>query len=114
MLDDDDVVIVGLQAADELGAPDALLDIEVGGGLIEDIDLYLLDHHDQHGETLQLTTRQLVDITSVQLVQLQILAELIAEIQHVLLFNVLADIALGGFGDTVDVLRFYGRFKGQF
>mgnify|MGYP000899123386 FL=1 len=47
MLNEDNVVVVGLKPSDQLCTVNALLDIEVRGGLVEYVDFGFLDHYDQ-------------------------------------------------------------------
>lgn len=46
VLDNDDVVIVGLKFSDQLRTFDSLLNIEIGCWFVEDVHFHLLDHHD--------------------------------------------------------------------
>lgn len=71
VLDDDDVVVGAEKRADDTGGSQSLLDIEVGRGLVEHVNIGLLDADCANGETLKLTTREMADITIVNVAQLQ-------------------------------------------
>ena len=79
VLDADDVeaFLVLEDITDDLGSLQTLLDIEVGGGLIEHVHIGLSDGDKSNSETLKLTTRELVEVTLHQVSQLQLLGNLI-------------------------------------
>ena len=70
LLDRDDVLrrvavapLLGLlrvrEGADDLGRRHALLDVEEGGGLIEEVDVGLGDGRGRNGKALELASREL-------------------------------------------------------
>ena len=69
MLDDDDVgAVVDLQEApDGPGGLEALLDVQVGGGLVEHVDVRLLHDDDADREALQLAAGEVLDVARVDL-----------------------------------------------
>jgi len=54
VLDDNDVVVLLQERADRLAGMDALLDVQVGGGLVEHEDVRLLHRHHRDRKALQL------------------------------------------------------------
>lgn len=71
VFDDNDVVVVTEKRSDDHGSAQTLLDIEVRGRLIEHVDIGLLDTDGTDGETLKFTTREEVDISIQDVVQLE-------------------------------------------
>ena len=63
MLDNDDIAVRSEQTADQATSGKTLLDIQEGRRLVEHVDIGLLHAHHADGETLQLTTREEVNIT---------------------------------------------------
>jgi len=107
---DDDNVVVGLeQTANHAASGQTLLDIKERRWLVKHVDIGLLHTSDGNGETLQLTTRQEIDVTVNDLVEF--------EFCHDLLQTLLADLGalfdesanrpfgtLDGSGNLVDIL----------
>lgn len=52
MLDNDDIIVVSLYASNKMRDLYSLLDIQVRGRLIKDVDICLLDHHDHQRKPL--------------------------------------------------------------
>lgn len=71
VFDDNDVVVVTEKRSDDHGSAQTLLNIEVRGRLIEHVDIGLLDTDGTDGETLKFTTREEVDISIQDVVQLE-------------------------------------------
>jgi hypothetical protein len=71
VLDNDDVVVITEERADDQSGAQTLLDIEVRGRLVEHVDIGLLDGDSSNSETLELTTRKEVDVTVHNVVQLK-------------------------------------------
>lgn len=63
VLDDNDVTVGSEQAANQTTGCKTLLDIQEGRRLVEHVDIGLLHADHADGETLQLTTRQEVNVT---------------------------------------------------
>lgn len=71
VLDDDDVVVVTKERADDLGSTQTLLDIKVGRRLVEHVNIRLLNTNSTDSETLKLTTGKEVDVSVHDVIQLQ-------------------------------------------
>ena len=106
VLDGDDVVAGSKKTADDLGSDETLPNIEVGGRLVEHIHVGPLDAGHGDSETLQLSTRELDDLTSKDLVQLKDIAQFLLVVELELGVKHCADGhgALDGSGDVVDIL----------
>lgn len=63
VLDDDDVAVGSEETANKATSGETLLDIQEGGRLVEHVDIGFLHADHADGETLQLTTREEVNIT---------------------------------------------------
>jgi hypothetical protein len=113
VLHNDDVIIVGLKSSDQLRAFDSLLDIQIGRRLIEDVDFDFLDHHDQHSESLQLSTGKLINVSAIKLLKLQLNSQFVTESKIVFLLDILTNIALCCFGDAIHILGLDGRLEGK-
>lgn len=77
VLDDDNVVVWAEEGADDGGSLKTLLDIEVGGRLVEHVDIGLLDTDGSDGETLEFSAREEGNITVHDVVQLKGVANLL-------------------------------------
>lgn len=77
VLDDNDVVVVSEERANDQGSTQSLLDIEVRRRLVKHVDVGLLDSNGSDGKTLKLTTREEVDISVHDVVQLQDIGDLL-------------------------------------
>ena len=107
MLDDHDLLL-DAQVLDEAGHLDPLIDIEVRCGLVEEVDVGVLHHGRGHGDPLQLSAGQLVQLPVEDLRQLEHLGGLVDG--HALLDpgQQVSDDALGCLRELVDVLRLHG------
>mmetsp|Transcript_414 Transcript_414/g.1009 ORF Transcript_414/g.1009 Transcript_414/m.1009 type:complete len:224 (+) Transcript_414:1150-1821(+) len=105
MLHNDEVVVRLLQRSDHVGSVDALPNVKVGRGLVEHVDVRVLHAEHADGEALELTTRQVLDLTFLQVVQLQLSAQRVLLLSLVFLREDLPDLAGHLLRDLVHVLR---------
>lgn len=75
---DDDEIVVLQTGANDLGGLEPLLDVEVGGGLVEHVDVVLLYGRDADAKSLQLSSRQIANFPIRKMPQLQFLHELLS------------------------------------
>lgn len=109
VLDNNDVVVIAEKRADNPGSAETLLDIKVRGRLVKHVDVGLLDTDGTDSETLQLTTRQVGDVTIHDVVELENLGHLLHIVEGGTALNEGADTLLratDGLGDLVDILGF--------
>ena len=69
MLNNDYVAVWTEKAANHASSGKTLLDIEVGGRLVEHIHVCLLDADNPNGEALELSSREKIDATIGDLIQ---------------------------------------------
>lgn len=108
VLDDNDVVVITEQRANDLGSAQSLLDIEVGRRLVEHVDVGLLDANGTNGETLKLTTRKMTNVTVHNMVELEDIGDLLGSLQGVSALDKMADTSVGAtdsLGNLINVLR---------
>lgn len=70
VFNDDNVIIWTQERANNCSCLETLLDVQIGRGLVEHVDISLLDTYCSNGEALQFSTGQEVDITIQNMVQL--------------------------------------------
>lgn len=105
-----DVVVVPDERSNHGSGLESLLDIEERTGLVEQVDILLLDADETESESLQLTTGKVGDVTVVNVSQLQNIENLV-EVAHGLIGLLGKDGADGalstteGLGNLVDILR---------
>lgn len=69
MLDDNDEAVRTQETANDLTGRQTLLDIQERGWLVEHVDVSLLHTHSRNGKTLQLSSREEVNVTVPNLLQ---------------------------------------------
>ena len=107
VLDDNDVVVISEERANDRGSSQSLLDIEVGRRLVEHVDIGLLNSNSSDGKTLKLTTREEVDISVHDVVQLQDIGDLFHVAQRGTALDQESHALLGApdsLGDLVHIL----------
>jgi len=104
VLDDDDVLVSTNHGTDDFCSLETLLDIEVGARLIEHVDISLLDAGHGDGETLQLTTGKLGDVTGEDAAEVELTDEPLSVVAGILLLEELADCTTDSTRDVIDVL----------
>ena len=75
MLHDDDVLLLR-KGLDDLRDPEPLVDVEVGRGFVEEIDVRVLEHRRGNRHPLELPARQLGDVSIEKRIQFEGLGEL--------------------------------------
>jgi hypothetical protein len=108
VLDNDDVVIIAEERSDDQSSTQTLLDIEIRGGLVEHIDIGFLDSNSSDSKTLEFTTREEVNITVHDVVQLEDIGNLFHVTERGSTLNEVSDTLVGAFnspGDLVHILR---------
>lgn len=114
MLNHDDVVIVAEERADDLGGGQTLLDIKVGGGLVEHVDVGVLDADSTDGETLELTTRKVGNVAVQKMLKLKGLEDLFGIFERGAALDQVTHALVGAahsLGDLVNVLRLDDRLE---
>ena len=96
--------VVGEDVADDAASDEALLDVEVGGGLVEHVHLRVLHGHHADGEALELTAGEELHLAVGHVVELQLGEHLLPHAAAVEALHKLAHGALDGPGDGVHVL----------
>ena len=91
--------------ADEPGGGDALLHIQIGGWLVEHVHVGILHSHNSNSETLELTSRKILNGTFKHLLELELLNEMLLHTTIILLLEHLHHGSFHGFWDLVNVLR---------
>ena len=71
VLNNDDIVGDAQEGANGPGSVETLFDVQVGGGLIEHVNVSLRNANQRNCHTLQLTTRKLVHRTPTQMLQVK-------------------------------------------
>lgn len=107
VLDNDDVVIVTEKRANDSGGGETLLDIKIRRRLVKHVDIGILDADGTDGETLELTTREEVDVAVHDVVKLEDLGDLLGVVERGTALDQVADALLratDGLGDLIDIL----------
>lgn len=112
VLDDNDIIIVTKQGANDGRGTQPLLDIEIGRGLIEHVDICLLDAHSADGESLQFTTREEVDVSVHDMVQFQNISNLLHISEGGPARDQMADALLGSTNSLGDLIHVLGLNDG--
>ena len=111
MLYNNNVVLRGLKTSDELRRLQSLLNIKIGTRFIKDVDLSFGDAHNHCGETLEFPSRQLFDISVIQMGKLEIVLKFFGLRNCVFLLDDLSDLALNSFWDLIYILQFGDGFE---
>mmetsp|Transcript_34926 Transcript_34926/g.75545 ORF Transcript_34926/g.75545 Transcript_34926/m.75545 type:complete len:324 (+) Transcript_34926:514-1485(+) len=101
----------GEKTADAAGSLEALLDVEVGGGLVEHVDIGVLNRHNANGETLELSTGKIFNGAVEHLHQVQELRDLFQVVALGLGLQDAAHDALDRTGDVVNILGLDDRLE---
>ena len=107
VLNNNDVVVVPQQRSYNLGGTETLLHIEVGRRLVKHVHIGLLNADGTNSESLELSTRQLCNVTLQQVLQLQGLCDLVGIAERSAAVDEVANLlvcAADSLGDLVDVL----------
>mmetsp|Transcript_16970 Transcript_16970/g.36917 ORF Transcript_16970/g.36917 Transcript_16970/m.36917 type:complete len:509 (-) Transcript_16970:689-2215(-) len=92
------------QLANHLRGVQPLLDVQVGGGLVEHVDVPLLHRHHADGEALQLPSRQVPDVALPHWVQVEKIHQVLHLVTLIPLRQHLLDSAVHRSGNVVDIL----------
>jgi hypothetical protein len=107
VLDADNVVVRAEQATDLASSSKTLLDIQERRRLVEHVDVGLLYADKGNGETLELSTRQQVDLTVEDVPEFELVDHLVKVVHLRACTDELSNSllwALDGLGDLVDIL----------
>jgi len=99
------------ETSNTFGGSESLLDIQVRTGLIQHVYGFLLHGDDQDGESLELTTGQVFDVSVQKMAEIQFLEQSFRDALFVLLGDNVPELALDELGDTVDVLGLDGGLE---
>ncbi|PWZ00343.1 hypothetical protein BCV70DRAFT_109253 [Testicularia cyperi] len=107
VFDGNDVSVGVEERADHSGGIETLLDIEIRRGLVEHVDVGILNARHADGKALQLTTREVLNITVEHLLEVELVDDLLFVVTLELAIEELGDrgLALDGTRNVVDVLR---------
>mmetsp|Transcript_22633 Transcript_22633/g.55829 ORF Transcript_22633/g.55829 Transcript_22633/m.55829 type:complete len:494 (-) Transcript_22633:8-1489(-) len=105
VLNHDDVVVVFDDGPDGLCGLEPLPDVEVAAGLVKHVNIGARHAHHTNGEPLQLTARQLVNLSCPDVLQVKCGHERLPLVHLVLDLDDPLDGPLDVLGDAVDVLR---------
>ena len=108
MLDNDDVVVIAEERSDDQSSTQTLLDIEIRGRLVEHVNIGFLDSNSSDSKTLEFTTREEVNITVHNVVQLEDIGHLFHVTERCSALDEESDTLVGAFnspGDLVHILR---------
>jgi hypothetical protein len=111
VLNANDVNFGAEETSDTFGGSESLLDIQIRTGLIQHVNGLLLHGDDQNGESLELTTGQIFDVSVQKMAEIQFLEQTVADSSLVLLGDDVSELTLDELGDTVDVLGLDGSLE---
>mmetsp|Transcript_35444 Transcript_35444/g.88930 ORF Transcript_35444/g.88930 Transcript_35444/m.88930 type:complete len:416 (+) Transcript_35444:840-2087(+) len=109
VLHDDHKLVGAQQVADHLRRLHALPHVQVGGRLIDHVDVRVLGGHHGDRKPLQLSAAQVLHVAVRHLPEVQLLQQLVLVAALVLLVNHLLHVATHRLGDVVHVLRLDDR-----
>ena len=113
VLDDNDAAFRG-QLLDDADDAHALVDVQVGGRLVEEIHVRITQQRGAHGHALQFTAGQLADFSLKQMVDAEGDGEFVEQAALVHLAQQVADLALDPLRQAIDVLWLDGHRNSTF
>lgn len=111
VLNANDVNFRAEETSDTFGGSESLLDIQIRTGLIQHVYGFLLHGDDQDGESLELTTGQVVDVSFQKMGEIQFLEQCFTDASFILLGDNVSELTLDELGDGIDVLGLDGGLE---
>jgi len=81
-----------------------LLDVEVAGGLVEHVDVRLLDHTDGDGKALKLTPREVSNLTGLHIGEVEVKNDAVSVLLLVLVGHDFSNNTLDSLRDVINIL----------
>ena len=95
MFHDNDIPVISQHLSNHSGSVQTLFDIKVRAWLVKHIDVYVLHAGQADDEPLQLSSGKLTNFTTLDALELQLLADLIEYTLFVEMLQTFADDSLG-------------------
>ena len=108
VFNNDDIVVGLRQRANDTSSSQTLLDIQVRGGLVKHVNIGFLDTDSSDGKSLQLTTRELVNLTVHEMAEFEGVQNLVQVAQRGAAFQKALNRPLratDSLRDLIDILR---------